>query len=189
MKKTFATLLIIGILINLLPLQSNTLEVSGLTFILPNLSLMNRILFVVFYIFFILYLAFLTIQEIAEHQIVNKYLRKYRGYFLEYIKSNNGQKIDNLAKIFPQIERSTDISYHEDILVIKTSNVLNDGIYQHPGFILSIKKTGYNWLKIKFHLKTAFSLKIIPYTALLILTLLSLLFWILTIVRFIITIK
>lgn len=109
MKKTFATLLIISILIDILPLQSNTLEVSGLTFILPNLSLTIRILFVVFYILIILYFAFLTIQDIAEQQIVNVYLRIYRGYFLKYIKSKNGQKIDNLARIFPQIESSTDI--------------------------------------------------------------------------------
>ncbi|ETO93482.1 hypothetical protein LOR_90c25110 [Legionella oakridgensis RV-2-2007] len=187
MKKTFATLLIISILINILPLQSNTLEVSGLTFFLPNLSLTIRILFVVFYIFIILYFVFLTIQDIAEQQIVNIYLQIYRRYFLKYIKSKNGQKIDNLTRIFPQIESSTDISYLQNALVIKTSNVFNDGIYQPPGFILSIKKIQYNWLKIKFHFKTAFSLKIIPYTGLFILTLISLLFWILTIVRLTIT--
>ncbi|KTD06338.1 hypothetical protein Lgra_3115 [Legionella gratiana] len=182
MKTIFATLLIIGFLINVLTLQSNTVEISGLTFILPNLSLKIKIFLAAFYIFIILLFVFLTIQDIKDEQIDNIYLRIYREYFLQYIKSNNGQKIDDLTILFPQLDSSTDISYLDNTLVLKTSNVFNDGSYQPPGYILNIKKIQYNWLKIKFHLKTALSLKIIPYTGLLMLTLINLLFFILSLV-------
>ncbi|HHT9977511.1 TPA: hypothetical protein ACT9LU_003089, partial [Legionella pneumophila] len=64
MKTIFATLLIIGFFINVLTLQSNTVEISGLTFILPNLSLKIKIFLAAFYIFIILLFVFLTIQDI-----------------------------------------------------------------------------------------------------------------------------
>lgn len=167
MKKLFATFLIFCFFIIILPHQSKW-EIFGVSFKIPVIGINTKIILITGCIILILLFFYLTFQEAEEKNIKNRYKNEFRKSFIHYIQSKNGQKIENLNQQFAQIQTSQDIYYQQSTLIIKTSNIINNGKHEFPGYILSLGRVRFLLVYFIYGFKAVISLKVIPYSALLV---------------------
>lgn len=162
MKRLFAAILIICFCIIILPNPSN-FEILGIPFTIPVMSIKTKILLIIGIFIFILLLFYLTFQEATERNIKNIYLKKFQNSLINYVQSRNGEKIDDLNKQFDQIQIQKDIYFKNNTLIIKTSNIINEGNNIFPGYTLPLRKVMFFLVCFFYGFKTAIDLKIIPY--------------------------
>ena len=161
MKKLFATLLLISTLVFCL---HNKISITpfGVSFnLVPTAGL--KLLIVALIVTFIYW----TLEEIKTNKIIGTSIRLFRSKIRYYIEKKHGSKINNLKIKYPEISIYKNIYYVNKTLILKTSNITNNGNYQPDGFVLNIGRIQLYWLFFINFLKTIFSLKIFPYVGLL----------------------
>jgi hypothetical protein len=163
MKGIFGTVLIVSTVVLFFPHEA-TIQIFGVTFNLSsNISLgLKIILILAIFIFF-----FGTCEEIKKNNVINEWWRLFHKKFRGYIEAKNGKKIDNLKKLYPQINKTKDIYFIENVLVVKTSNITNNDSYEPCGYTLQISKMKYYFLLIINAVKASLNFEILPYVGLL----------------------
>ncbi|CAM4477797.1 MAG: hypothetical protein LEGION0403_FIIPPAGN_02830 [Legionella sp.] len=139
MKTLFVVLLIVSTSV-FIPHNEIPITLFGIGLSLPStISLNLKIALILLIILFVYW----VIEEIKANNIFQTGVLLFRSKFRCYLETKNGNKVEDLKKIYPEIGTHKDLYYIEETLILKTTDITEDGKYRPCGYIpIAIESTG-----------------------------------------------
>lgn len=163
MKTLFVVLLIVSTSV-FIPHNEIPITLFGIGFSLPSIIGVNlKIVLIPLIILFVYW----VIEEIKANNIFHTSLLLFRSKFRRYLEAKKGNKIEDLKKIYPEIGTHKDLYYIKKTLILKTTDITEDGKYKPCGYVLKVSKPKLYWLCFINGFKTILNLKFFPYAGLL----------------------
>lgn len=98
-----------------------------------------------------------TYEEVKKNNVINEWRKLFHKKFRGYTEAKNEEKID----------KTKDIYFIKNVLVVKTSNVTNNDSYEPCGYTLQISKMKYYFILFINAVKASLNFEILPYVGLL----------------------